>query len=101
MLINYPYKFRLEPTEEQEKRLYHFAITCQVVCNLALDQRNLAKSPDPLPSLLEMWQKRLADKEAGIKKEREELDFEEERKKEIVHKGINYQFHSPQMIILW
>ena len=47
-----------------------------------------------------MWQKRLADKEVGIKKEREEVDFEEERKKEIVHKGINYQFQSPQMTVL-
>ena len=82
MLINYPYKFRLEPTEEQEKQLYHFAFTCRFLYNLALDQRNLAKSPDPLPSLLEMWQKRVADREAGVMPERKEVDFEEERKKE-------------------
>ena len=100
MLINYPYKFRLEPTEEQEKQLYHFAFTCRFIYNLALDQRNLAKSPDPLPSLLEMWQKRLADKEAGVKREREKVDFEEERKKEIVHKGINFNFQSAQMTVL-
>jgi len=40
MLINYPYKFRLEPTKEQEKELFHFAHTCKFVYNLALDQRN-------------------------------------------------------------
>ena len=79
MRINYPYKFRLEPTPEQERQLYHFAHTCRFVYNIALDQRNLSKSPDPLPTLLEMWQKRLADKEAGVNKEREEVDFEEER----------------------
>ena len=44
MLINYPYKFRLEPTKEQEKKLFHFSHTCKFVYNLALDQRNLAKS---------------------------------------------------------
>ncbi len=81
MRINYPYKFRLEPNPEQERQLYHFAHICRFVYNIALDQRNLPKSPDPLPTLLEMWQKRLADKEAGVKKEREEVDFEEERKK--------------------
>ena len=100
MLINYPYKFRLEPTEEQEKQLYHFAFTCRFIYNLALDQRNLAKSPDPLPSLLEMWQKRLADKEAEVKREREEIDYEAEGKKEIVHKGINFNFQSAQMTVL-
>jgi len=100
MLINYPYKFRLEPTPEQKKKLYHFAFTCRFVYNLALDQRNLAKSPDPLPSLLEIWQKRLADKEAGVKREREEIDYEAENKKEIVHKGINFHFQSAQMTML-
>ena len=82
MQINYPYKFRLWPTPEQERQLYHFTHTCRFVYNIALDQRNLSKSPAPLPTLFEMWQKRLADKEAGVKKEREEVDFEEERKKE-------------------
>jgi len=69
------------------------------VYNLALDQRNLAKSPEPLPSLLDIWQKRVADKEKDIKPERKEVDFEEEREKPIVHK-INYQFQSPQMTVL-
>ena len=32
--------------------------------------------------------------------ERKEVDFEEERQKEVVHKGINYQFQSPQMTVL-
>jgi transposase len=44
MLINYPYKFRLKPTKEQEKKLFHFAHTSKFVYNLAVDQRNLAKS---------------------------------------------------------
>ena len=39
MQINYPYKFRLEPTQEQEKQLYHFAYTCRLVYNIALDRR--------------------------------------------------------------
>ena len=99
MLINYPYKLRLEPTEEQETRLFHYAHTCRFVYNLALDQRNLAKSPEPLPSLLDIWQKRVADKEKDIKPERKEVDYEEEREKPIVHK-INYQFQSPQMTVL-
>ena len=44
MLINYPYKFRLKPTKEQEKKLFHFAHTSKFVYILAVDQRNLAKS---------------------------------------------------------
>jgi hypothetical protein len=44
MLINYPYKFRLKTTKEQEKKLFHFAHICKFVYNLALDQGNLAKS---------------------------------------------------------
>ena len=87
MRINYPYKFRLEPTPEQERQLYHFAYTCRFVYNIALDQRNLSKSPDPLPTLLEMWQKRLADKEAGVKKERDWSKFlnhnNEQKQKEV------------------
>ena len=75
MLINYPYKFRLEPTEEQEDRLKHYGHTCRFIYNLALDQRNLSRDPNPLPTLLEMWQKREADKLAGIKPERKEVDF--------------------------
>ena len=31
MLINYPKKFRPEPIEEQEKRLYHYAFTSRVI----------------------------------------------------------------------
>ena len=47
MLINYPYKFRLEPTEEQETLLYHYGFTCRFIYNLALDQRNLSRDPNP------------------------------------------------------
>ena len=47
MLINYPYKFRLEPTEEQETLLYHYGFTCRFIYNLALDQRNLSRDPSP------------------------------------------------------
>ncbi len=65
MLINYPYKFRLEPTEEQETLLYHYGFTCRFIYNLALDQRNLSRDPNPVPALLEMWEKRVADREAG------------------------------------
>jgi len=32
MLINYPYKFRLEPTEEQEKKLYHIGDLAETPC---------------------------------------------------------------------
>ena len=45
MLINYPYKFRLEPTEEQETLLYHYGFTCRFIYNLALDQRDLSRDP--------------------------------------------------------
>ena len=48
MLINYPYKYRLEPTEEQEKRLYHYGFTCRFIYNHALDQRNLSRDPNPV-----------------------------------------------------
>ena len=51
MLINYPYKFRLKTTKEQEKKLFHFAHICKFVYNLALDQRNLAKSTSFLSGL--------------------------------------------------
>ena len=47
MLINYPYKFRLEPTEEQETLLYHYGFTCRFSYNIALDQRNLPRDPNP------------------------------------------------------
>ena len=65
MLINYPYKFRLEPTEEQKTLLYHYGFTCRFIYNHALDQRNLSRDPNPVPTLLEMWEKRVADREAG------------------------------------
>ena len=47
MLINYPYKFRLEPTEEQETLLYRYGFTCRFIYNLALDQRDLVRDPNP------------------------------------------------------
>ena len=102
MITNYPYKFRLEPSPEQFRQLRGYAFTCRFIFNLALDQRKLATSPDPLPTLLEMWEKRQEDKEKeeGKKRERKETDYESEGKKEIVHKGINYYFQSPQMTIL-
>ena len=100
MTRNYPYKFRLEPTEEQKTRLKHYGFTCRSIYNLALDQRNLSRDPKPLPTLLEMWEKREADKLAGVKPERKERNFEEERKQEVVHKNINYGFQSPQMTVL-
>ena len=43
MTRNYPYKFRLEPTEEQETLLYHYGFTCRFIYNLALDQHNLSR----------------------------------------------------------
>ena len=77
----------------------HLVGTCRFIYNLALDQRNLSRDPNPVPTLLEMWEKRVADKLAGVKPERKERNFEEERKQEVVHKNINYGFQSPQMTV--
>ena len=43
MTRNYPYKFRLEPTEEQKTRLKHYGF----IYSLSLDQRNLSRDPNP------------------------------------------------------
>ena len=43
MTRNYPCKFRLEPTEEQETRLKHYGF----IYSLSLDQRNLSRDPNP------------------------------------------------------
>ena len=48
MTRNYPYKFRLEPTEEQETLLYHYGFTCRFIYNHALHQRNLSRDPNPV-----------------------------------------------------
>ena len=88
MLINYPYKFRLEPTEEQEKRLYHYAFTCRVIYKLVLDQRNLSRDLNPVPTRLEAWERWEADRKAEVKPERKEMEFEEERNKKVVLKNI-------------
>ena len=107
MIMNYPYKFRLEPTPEQSLQLKNYADTCRFIYNIALEQRNLASSPEPLPSLVEIWEKRQIEnakrekeKEQGIKRERKEVDYESEGKKEIHHKGINYAFQCKELTTL-
>lgn len=92
-------KFRLYPDKEQAKRLQHYANVCRLYYNLCLKQRNLARNEEKLPTLLDIFKSESKSREDGTASSRksDEVDWEEERKKKIIHK-ITYQSKSDGVV---
>ena len=94
--IKYTYKFRLEPTEEQEQVLFNFASTFRYLYNIGLEQRNYARIPGPVPTFLEIHQKRVANRLAGITPVKKNVNFSDP----LVNKFITLQYQGLQLKFL-
>lgn len=88
MKIEKSFKFQLLPTKNQSLILEQYARTCNVIYNLALQQRNLAKNPNSVPSLTELRKMNELDREKDI--QRKPMDYEEQQNQKIYWK-IAYQ----------